>query len=124
MRHLRGWPTRIVCAAVLTLSGLCTAATPARVEVEAAVDEFVKSALDARRIPGVTLVIVHEGTVVLLKGYGYANLEARSRVDPRTSVFRVGSVSKPFTATAVLQLVEAGTVAPDEDVYTYLVTMR
>ena len=90
MRHLRRCVTRIVCAAVLTLSGLCSAAAPGRVAVEAAVDEFVETALQARHIPGVTLAIVRDGAVVLLKGYGYADLEAHKRVDPRTSVFRVG----------------------------------
>jgi len=58
--------------------------------------------------------------MLLSEGYGYADSENRIPVDPKHTLVRAYSVSKPFTATAVMQLVEAGTLSLTEDVNTYL----
>lgn len=55
-------------------------------------------------IVGVTLAIVQDGEMILLKGYGFADRESRIPVDPATTLFRPGSTSKLFTWTAVMQL--------------------
>jgi CubicO group peptidase (beta-lactamase class C family) len=65
-------------------------------------------------------VVVKDGQVLFSKGYGYADLEARIPVDPATTLFRPGSVSKLFTWTAVMQLVEQGQLSLDEDINAYL----
>ena len=70
--------------------------------------------------PGAVVVIVKDGDVFFAKGYGYADLESRSPVDPAKTLFRPGSISKLFTWTAVMQLVEQGKLSLDEDVNTYL----
>jgi len=57
---------------------------------------------------------------VLTRGYGYADIAARTAMDPVTTVLRVASVSKAFTATAVMQLVEQGKIDLDRDVNEYL----
>lgn len=57
---------------------------------------------------GVLLSLVKDGELFFAKGYGYADLKNRERVVVDETLFRVGSVGKPFTATAVMQLVEEG----------------
>jgi CubicO group peptidase (beta-lactamase class C family) len=70
------------------------------------------------------VAIVQEGRVILARGYGQENLSEPSPIDPAVSTFRVGSVAKLFTWTAVMQLVEQGKLDLDEDVNTYLKGMQ
>jgi CubicO group peptidase (beta-lactamase class C family) len=65
-------------------------------------------------------VIVKDGQVLTQRGFGYADIAARERVDPATTMFRAGSISKLFTWTAVMQLVEQGKIDLDADVNQYL----
>ena len=62
----------------------------------------------------------HKGTALLHEGYGYADVDRRTPVDPARTLFRIGSVSKLFTWTAVMQLVELGKLDLDADVNQYL----
>jgi CubicO group peptidase (beta-lactamase class C family) len=78
------------------------------VELEIFLDGVVPSLMQAYHVPGAVVVIVKDGVVVVAKGYGYADLESRRTVEPETTLFRVASVSKLFTTTAVMQLVEQG----------------
>ena len=64
--------------------------------------------------------MVKDGQVLLQKGYGYADVEKKMPVDPEQTLFRPGSVSKLFTWTAVMQLVERGKLDLDADVNQYL----
>jgi CubicO group peptidase (beta-lactamase class C family) len=77
-------------------------------------------ALQRGGIPGAVVVIVKDGTVLLEKGYGYAEVKHKVPVDPERTLFRPGSVSKLFTWTAVMQLVEQGKLDLDADVNRYL----
>jgi len=63
--------------------------------------------------PGASLLIVRDGKVALAKGYGLANVELRQRVTPETN-FRLASLSKQFTATAVMLLVADGKLHYDD----------
>ncbi len=58
--------------------------------------------------PGAAVVVFKDGQIVLSKGYGYADIEKKIPVDPKTTVFEWGSVSKTFVWTAVMQLKERG----------------
>jgi CubicO group peptidase (beta-lactamase class C family) len=89
-------------------------------DVEAWLDGFVPYALQAADIAGAVVVVVKDGQVLLQKGFGYADVAARKPVDPNLTLFRPGSVSKLFTWTAVMQLVEQGKLDLDTDVNTYL----
>jgi CubicO group peptidase (beta-lactamase class C family) len=71
-------------------------------------------------IPGAVVAVVKDGKLLFAQGYGYADLEKQVAVDPERTLFRPGSVSKLFTWTAVMQLVEQGKLALDADVNTYL----
>ncbi len=72
----------------------------------------------ARGIPGLSLTVAVEGKIVYSQGFGYADLEERVPVWPTTK-FRIGSISKPLTATALVQLVEAGKLDLDSPVQKY-----
>jgi CubicO group peptidase (beta-lactamase class C family) len=80
--------------------------------------------LAAGNLVGATLVIVHDGRVVLSEGFGYADLENRVPVEPDTTLFRIGSVAKLFVWIAVLQQAENGRLDLDADVNQYLTAFQ
>ncbi len=75
-------------------------------------DALMTGFLRQHGIPGAALAVVYHGRLVVARGYGVADLETRESVAP-TSLFRIASLSKPITAVAVLQLVEAGKLRLD-----------
>jgi CubicO group peptidase (beta-lactamase class C family) len=81
------------------------------------IDAFIERQMRRHRIPGLALGITHNGEIVHLRGFGDAG--NGQRVTPQTPFF-IGSVSKSFTALAVMQLVDAGEVDLDASVQTYL----
>jgi CubicO group peptidase (beta-lactamase class C family) len=87
-------------------------------------DSFFARAMSKWHVPGAALVLVKNGKVIFSKGYGYANLEQRTPVVPDQTVFRVASVSKVFTATAALQLVESGKLDLHANVNHYLTRFK
>lgn len=89
-------------------------------EVEAFLDGLMKAQMEAHDIAGATVAVVRDGEVLLAKGYGYADVDDRKPVHPDSTLFRIGSVTKLFTWTAVMQLVESGRLDLDADVETYL----
>jgi CubicO group peptidase (beta-lactamase class C family) len=88
--------------------------------VGAFVDQFFQEKMAQRHVPGAVFILVKDGRMTLTKGYGYADRERKIPVIPDKTVFRVASVSKPFTATAVMQLCERGRLRLDENVNHYL----
>ncbi|WP_379146184.1 serine hydrolase domain-containing protein [Paenibacillus sp. sgz500992] len=95
-------------------------ASAERERFEQQTDEFMKTAMDKYHVPGVTLAVVKDGAVLLEKGYGYADVEAKVPVDPLKTRFSIASVSKVFTATAAMQLAEQGKLDLTADVNQYL----
>jgi CubicO group peptidase (beta-lactamase class C family) len=73
----------------------------------AEVDAFVTAQMKARRIPGVSVAVIRDGQVVFARGYGLANVEHQVPATERT-MYQLASVTKQFTATAVMMLVEEG----------------
>ena len=71
-------------------------------------------------IPGAVFSLVKDGSLLLNKGYGLANIESQIPVFPEQTVFRVASVSKLVTATAIMQLVEKKKLNLEDDVNQYL----
>jgi CubicO group peptidase (beta-lactamase class C family) len=72
------------------------------------------------KISGVTVSVVQDGEMTFAKGYGYKDFGFASPVVPEETLFRIGSISKTFTAVATMQLVELGLLDLDEDVNSYL----
>lgn len=89
-------------------------------DLEAFFDGAIAVQRESKHIAGATVAVVVGDKVVFTKGYGYADVEARRLVDPDKTPFRIGSISKLFTWTAVMQLVEEGKLDLDADVNTYL----
>jgi CubicO group peptidase (beta-lactamase class C family) len=87
--------------------------------VESVVDDLVETALDEHSVPGATVAVVADDTV-FTKGYGVADRERGTAVDPANTRFRIGSVSKPVVWTALARLLTRGTLDPTEPVSTYL----
>ncbi len=87
-------------------------------------DAFFADRLASSRTPGAAFVLVEGGQLLVARGYGYADLEARRPMDPERTVLRVASLSKPVVAAAVLQLAERGRVDLDADVNLYLRELR
>jgi CubicO group peptidase (beta-lactamase class C family) len=83
------------------------------------IDAYAKERMAAWSIPGLSLAIVEDGQVTLTSGYGLADREQSRPMTPQTPV-AVGSTTKPLTATAIMQLVEAGKVELDAPVTRYL----
>lgn len=71
-------------------------------------------------IAGAVVAVVKDGQVIFAKGYGYSDLKNKKPVSPDDTLFRVGSISKLFTWTAVMQQVQAGKINLDSDINQYL----
>jgi len=87
---------------------------------EPMIDGLVRYAMQSHRLPGVVLSVVRGGRLVLARGWGHARLDAEMPADPRSTLFRVASISKPVTFTAIMQLVEAGHLDLDAPISDYL----
>jgi CubicO group peptidase (beta-lactamase class C family) len=88
-------------------------------DVEAFLDGIVPLQLDREDVAGATIAVVKDGKPLFTKGYGYADVKHQKPVTAET-LFRPGSVSKLFTWTAVMQLVEQGKLDLGKDVNEYL----
>jgi CubicO group peptidase (beta-lactamase class C family) len=99
-----------------------TNATPAltQSDLDAWFGGFLPYALQRGEVAGALVVVVKDDAVLFAKGYGYADVAKQTPVDPERTLFRFGSVSKLFTWTAVMQLVEQNKIDLDRDVNEYL----
>jgi CubicO group peptidase (beta-lactamase class C family) len=84
------------------------------------IDESVPKLMEQRHVPGAAIAIVHDGRIVLLRGYGQSRLDEGTPVDPSRTLFRIGSVSKVFTSVAALQLAEGGALDLQRDIRAYV----
>src|SRR5438552_2926163 len=91
-----------------------------KADLEPFLDALIPSQLQNRNIAGAVVAMVKDGQVLLAKGYGYADFAAKKPVLADQTLFRPSSISKLFTATAVMQLVEQGKLDLDRDVNEYL----
>ena len=129
---------RAVCAAglfLLAAAQIVLSAAPAlaqdtvlgptdAAELEGWLDGAMEAHLAAYHSAGAVVSVVKDGQLFFSKGYGYSDLEGRKKVDPAKTLFRIGSVSKLFIWTSVLQLVEDGKLDLHEDVNTYLTDLK
>lgn len=89
-------------------------------ELEAFLDAFFSEQMEKLHVPGAVFVLVKDGEIFFAKGYGYSDVEKKKPVIPDKTIFHLGSVSKLFTATAVMQLCERGQLNLNDDVNKYL----
>src|SRR2546425_2278780 len=103
-----------ILACLLALMALASTALPVAATTRsnepdiASIDAYINAQMQADHIPGVSLGLVHNDQIMHLRGFGSADQSGRA-VSPNTP-FILASVSKSFTALAVMQLVEAGQV--------------
>ena len=117
-------PTKPTAVVLPTAPPPATSATGAhdltKADVDAWLDGYMPYALKSGAIPGAVVVVVKDGQPLTMRGFGYSDLKTHKLVDPELTLFRPGSVSKLFTWTAVMQLVQAGKLNLDADVNSYL----
>jgi CubicO group peptidase (beta-lactamase class C family) len=108
-------------AAATTLNAATvTGHTLTQADVVSWLDGLVPYAMRSGDIAGGVVVVVKDGQILAEKGYGYSDVSAKKAVDPETTLFRPGSITKLFTWTAVMQLVEQGKLDLDVDINRYL----
>lgn len=76
--------------------------------------------MEEHNLVGVVFSLVNKDRILFSKGYGYSDIENQVKVDPDRTLFRVASISKLFTWTAIMQLTEQGKIDINENVNTYL----
>ncbi|MDO6695507.1 serine hydrolase domain-containing protein [Aliiglaciecola sp. 3_MG-2023] len=97
---------------------LCFSSSSVANEFNDAIDSIMQGAIEDGA-PGCNLGVIHKGSFIHKKGYGLSNLELDTPLDG-TQVHRMASVSKQFTALAVLLLAEEGKIALDDDIRKHL----
>ena len=111
----------ILTAALMLVGPLGAGAATAPASFDQQVDALF-SKWSKPDTPGAAIAILHNGKVVLSKGYGMADIERGVPITSRT-VFNIGSVSKQFTACAIHLLAQEGKLALDDDVRRHLPDM-
>jgi len=102
---------------IFALTGALCAQTPDDL-LSTKVDEAVARLRQQQKIPGTSLAVVRDGKIIKVASYGLANVELNIPVKPET-IFRAASLTKQFTATAVMLLVEEGKVGLDDSITKY-----
>jgi CubicO group peptidase (beta-lactamase class C family) len=97
-----------------------TAHTLDAADLEAFFDGILPLQLERSDIAGASVLVMKDNQVLLQKGYGFADVKSKKPVDPNSTIFRLASISKLFTWTSVMQLVEQGKLNLDTDVNQYL----
>lgn len=124
-------PLCAVLGLPLSLTAPCGAAAPeARLapvphalikeDLEAFFDGIIPLQLERSDVAGATVLVMRGSETLLQKGYGFSDLKTKQAVDPESTIFRLASISKLFTWTAAMQLVEQGKLDLDADVDRYL----
>lgn len=109
------WESRI--ASITCLAASLAFVTGCSVDKAEEVDRIFRD-YAAAGMPGASVMVISDGVPVLVRSYGLANIEEKEPVRPSTN-FRLASVTKQFTATSVLMLVDRGKLALDDSVRTY-----
>jgi CubicO group peptidase (beta-lactamase class C family) len=89
-------------------------------ELEAFLDPIFTERMKKLHIPGAAIAIVKDGKIFFAKGYGSADLEKKTPVIANKTIFRIGSITKVFTATSLVQLAERKKINLSDDVNKYL----
>ena len=84
-----------------------------------ALDTLMTDFMHEHKVPGAALAVTKDGRLVYARGFGYSDVEGKKPVEPR-SLFRLASVTKPFTGAAILQLIDQGKLRMDDKVFDLL----
>ena len=92
--------------------------------LERFLDSLLVAQMDTLHIPGLVISVVKGEDILFKKGYGLADLETNRPMRPEKTIVRLGSISKVFVATAVMQLVDQGKLGLDDDVNQHLIDFQ
>ncbi len=106
-------------AGVLLAPAVLPAQTRSRADMVRAIDSLALAPIQRGQIAGISVAVVKGRDTILIKGYGSADVELEVPT-PANAVYEIGSVTKQFTTAALLQLVEQGKLALDDDIIKYL----
>ena len=110
--------TALLGAIVLVVCRSASAQTSG--DLETLLDPIFAERMEKLHIPGAVISVVKDGKIIFTKGYGVADVEKKNTVVADKTIFRIGSITKVFTATAVVQLADRGKIKLDDDVNKYL----
>jgi CubicO group peptidase (beta-lactamase class C family) len=108
-----------VTGSLLTLLLFAATASAQTSSAVDSIDRYVRSELARQRIPGMSVAVLRGDSLLLARGYGYAHVEHHVPATDST-VYEVGSVSKQFTAAAVVMLSEQGRLSVDDPIVRFL----
>jgi CubicO group peptidase (beta-lactamase class C family) len=109
----------MLAAALFALCSLGFAEPPSDSAIAAAADRLATQALAKPGAAGLQIAVARNGKFIVDKGYGLAELEHDAKTD-ENALFRIGSITKQFTAAAVMKLVEQGKIGLDDSITKYL----
>lgn len=115
----RSGPLRQLTWLILIHVSLVPRAAAQRPGPLARIDQYVRAELTRQGIPGLSIAVLRGDTILIARGYGYANLEDHAPATDST-VYEIGSVSKQFTAAAVMMLAGQGRLSLDDPIIRYL----
>jgi len=94
-------------------------------ELEVIIDSIINANMASQQIPGAAYILVDHEKTLLKKGFGVVSLEDRNKkVNPDSTIFRIGSITKTFTTAALLHLAKKNKIGLHEDVNKYLKTVK
>lgn len=82
--------------------------------------KVAESFLKENKIPGMAISVSKNGKIIWSEGFGFSDVELKTEVSPSETQFRIASISKPITATALAKLFDDGKLDFDESIYTYI----
>src|SRR5580658_7917461 len=115
-----------VAATLFFLTAVASAQVPTTGRADPALASYDRLMLDLMQryqIPGGAVAVTRYGKLVFARGYGYADRNRKTPVQP-DSLFRIASISKPFTSAAILKLVEQGKLHLDDRAFAILKDLR
>lgn len=93
-------------------------------DLQAFLDPIFAEEMEKEHLPGAVFVLVKDGKILFAKGYGVADVEKQTPVTPDKTIFRIGSITKVFTAMAIAQLADRKKLDLNDDVNKYLVNPK
>lgn len=83
-------------------------------------DHILQQLVRKKKVPGIAITVTKNGKTEFSKGYGFADIETRTPIDPIKTIFRIGSVSKPIAATGLAKMAEKNQLSLEDSIYEYL----
>jgi len=94
-------------------------------ELETIIDSIIHSNLKSQNIPGAAYILVDKNKTLLKKGFGIKNVENKeSTINSDSTIFRIGSITKTFTAAALLHLLEKNKISIHDDINNHLTSIK